>query len=123
MLRSLVVAACLLSAGGLARAAPEPKPAPTPAAQPAPAPAACARPEPPAPETRPSRPILPEKPACLDAKGGCPGWEAYSFNDAVKAYNLRLQAFRPLAEAYVQRLNAYVKASAEYAQCEVKALQ
>lgn len=85
--------------------------------------AACLAPTPPAVEQRPAKPAVPAKPACLDAKGGCPGWEAYSFNDAVKAYNLSLEAYRPLAEAYVKALNAYVKASSDYAQCEVKALQ
>lgn len=87
------------------------------------APIACTPPVPPTAETKPDKPKLPEKPACLDAKGGCPGWEAYSFNDAVKAYNLQAQAFRPLAEAYIQKLNAYVKASSEYAGCEAKSLQ
>lgn len=85
--------------------------------------APCTPPAPPPAEARPVKPALPDKPACLDAKGGCPGWEAYSYNDAIKAYNAQAQAFRPLAEAYVQRLNAYVKASGDYAQCEVKALQ
>ena len=89
----------------------------------APAATACKPPEPPQASARPVKPALPEKPACLDAKGGCPGWEAYSFNDAVKAYNLQAQAFRPIAEAYVQKLNAYVKASGEYAQCEINAMQ
>ena len=72
---------------------------------------------------RPTKPALPQKPACLDAKEGCPGWEGYSYNDAIKAYNLQAQAFRPIAEAYLQKLNAYVKASADYAQCEVNAMQ
>ena len=36
---------------------------------------------------------------------------------------LQAQAFRPIAEAYLQKLNAYVKASADYAQCEVNAMQ
>lgn len=85
--------------------------------------APCTPPAPPPAETRPEKPKRPDKPACLDAKGGCPGWEAYTYNDAVKAYNTQAQAFRPLAEAYLQRLNAYVKASSDYAQCEVKALQ
>ncbi|GJD93783.1 hypothetical protein [Methylobacterium iners] len=85
--------------------------------------AECTRPEPPAASLRPAKPPLPAKPPCLDAKEGCPGWEAYSYNDAIKAYNAQAQAFRPLAEAYVKALNAYVKASADYAQCEVKALQ
>ena len=85
--------------------------------------AACTRPEPPPPESKPAKPPLPQKPACLNAKEGCPGWEAYTYNDAVKAYNAQAQAFRPLAEAYVQKLNAYVKASSDYAQCEVKTLQ
>ncbi|QEE42052.1 hypothetical protein FVA80_27110 [Methylobacterium sp. WL1] len=80
-------------------------------------------PEAPPAALRPTKPVLPEKPACLDAKGGCPGWEAYSFNDAVKAYNLQAQAFRPIAESYAQKLNAYVKASADYAQCEINAMQ
>ena len=90
---------------------------------PLPAAAQCVKPEPPPVESKPARPALPAKPACLDAKGGCPGWEAYSYNDAVKAYNLQLQAFQPLAQAYVQKLNAYVKAAGDYAQCEVKTLQ
>ena len=85
--------------------------------------AECVRPEPPAATLRPTKPGLPAKPACLDAKGGCPGWEAYSYNDAIKAYNDQIAAYRPLAEGYVKALNAYVKGSADYAQCEVKALQ
>jgi hypothetical protein len=72
---------------------------------------------------RPAKPALPPKPACLDAKSGCPGWEAYSYNDAIKAYNAQAATFRPLADAYVKALNAYVKAASDYAQCEVKALQ
>jgi hypothetical protein len=40
-----------------------------------------------------------------------PGWEAYSYNDAIKAYNAQAQAFQSVAGAYVQKLNAYVKAS------------
>ncbi|WP_019902932.1 hypothetical protein [Methylobacterium sp. 77] len=85
--------------------------------------AECAKAVPPDPATRPTKPPPPVKPACLDAKGGCPGWEAYTFNDAVKAYNAQIAHYRPLAEAYVKALNAYVKASGDYAQCEVKALQ
>ncbi len=92
-------------------------------AVPASALAECAKAVPPDPATRPAKPTAPVKPPCLDAKGGCPGWEAYTFNDAVKAYNGQIATYRPLAEAYVKALNAYVKASADYAQCEVKALQ
>ena len=88
-----------------------------------PAAVTCDAPTPPPASARPGKPVLPERPACLDAKGGCLGWEAYSFNDAVKAYNLQAQAFRPIAEAYIQKLNAFVKASSDYAQCEVDALQ
>jgi len=120
--RLLLIAGML--APSLALAAPKAasdKGAPPPAA--APVATACKAPEPPPASARPVKPALPEKPACLDAKGGCPGWEAYSFNDAVKAYNLQAQAFRPIAEAYVQKLNAYVKASGEYAQCEINAMQ
>ena len=102
-----------------AKAAPA---APPPAAA-APAAAACTPPAPPPASARPAKPELPPKPACLDAKEGCPGWEGYSYNDAIKAYNLQAQAFRPIAEAYLQKLNAYVKASADYAQCEVNAMQ
>lgn len=85
--------------------------------------AECVPAQPPAATARPTKPPLPTKPACLDAKGGCPGWEAYSYNDAIKAYNTQVAAFRPLAEGYIKALNAYVKASSDYAQCEVKALQ
>ena len=123
----LLIAGLLAPAVALAAPA---KPAPTkpnpdkaaPAAA-GPTVTACKPPEAPPAALRPTKPVLPEKPACLDAKGGCPGWEAYSFNDAVKAYNLQAQAFRPIAESYAQKLNAYVKASADYAQCEINAMQ
>ena len=85
--------------------------------------AECPRAEPPPASARPAKPAFPEKPPCLEAKGGCPGWEAYSYNDAIKAYNAQIAVYRPLAEAYVKGLNAYVKAASDYAQCEVKALQ
>ena len=104
--------------------APAAKPPSTPPPAAAiPAAVVCDAPTPPPAAARPVKPVLPEKPACLDAKGGCPGWEAYSFNDAVKGYNLQAQAFRPIAEAYIQKLNAFVKASSDYAQCEVNAMQ
>ncbi|MCJ2083077.1 hypothetical protein [Methylobacterium sp. J-090] len=85
--------------------------------------AECPRAEVPPATARPVKPASPNKPACLDAKGGCPGWEAYTYNDAIKAYNAQIAVYRPLAEAYVKGLNAYVKAASDYAQCEVKALQ
>ncbi|MFC6788865.1 hypothetical protein ACFQE0_04025 [Methylobacterium komagatae] len=106
-----------------ALAAPQAKQSATPTAPPNPVAASCTVPVPPPVGERPVKPALPQKPACLDAKEGCPGWEAYSFNDAVKAYNLQAQAFRPLAEAYLQKLNAYVKASSAYAQCEAETMQ
>lgn len=85
--------------------------------------AACAPPQPPSREGKGDKPALPPKPACLDKKEGCPGWEAYSYSDAIKAYNLKAEAYRPLAQSYVKQLNDYVKAAADYAQCEVKSLQ
>jgi len=123
----LLIAGLLASTAAMAAPPAKPAakaaPAAPPQAAPAPAAAACAPPEPPPASARPTKPALPAKPACLDAKEGCPGWEAYSYNDAIKAYNLQTQAFRPIAEAYLQKLNAYVKASADYAQCEVNAMQ
>lgn len=119
----------VLATAVVAQAAPPAKPAPTPAKS-APAPKAapesasvCTPPVAPASSERPVRPPLPEKPACIDAKEGCLGLEAYRYNDAVKAYNLQAQAFRPVAEAYFKKLNDYVKASAAYAQCEAEAFQ
>jgi hypothetical protein len=88
--------------------------------------AQCAAPAPPDAATRPTKPVVPVKSPCVDAKPGtegCKGWEVYSFNDEVKAYNSKLPAYKAAAETYVAALNAYVAASAEYARCEVKALQ
>ena len=85
--------------------------------------AACTPPLPPAASEKPARPTPPERPACLDAKGGCPGFEAYTFNDAVKAYNAKLPAYRAGAEAYAGKLKAYVDASVAFANCEMKSLQ
>lgn len=85
--------------------------------------AACSPPQPPYWEGKGAKPPLPQKPACLGKKEGCPGWEAYSHNDAIKAYNAKAEAYRPAAELYVKQLNAYVKAASDYAQCEVKSLQ
>lgn len=91
----------------------------------APAHAACTPPVPPDVASRPAKPALPVKSACVDAKigtEGCKGWEAYSFNDEVKAYNAKLPAFQAAAKAYVAKLNAYVSASGDYAKCEVQSL-
>lgn len=88
--------------------------------------AACAPPVAPDPASRPEKPSLPAKPPCADAKPGTPGclgWESYSYNDAIKAFNAKVPAFKAAADAYVAKLNAYVQASSEYARCEVKALQ
>lgn len=117
----LLLAGALLPASALA--APPAKPPAPASVAPAPVATSCTVPVPPPVGERPTKPALPQKPACLDAKEGCPGWEAYSYNDAVKAYNNQAQAFRPLAEAYLQKLNAYVKASSAYAQCEAEAMQ
>lgn len=88
--------------------------------------ALCSAPVPPDTAGRPTKPPLPVKTPCVDAKPGtegCKGWEVYSFNDEVKAYNSALPAFKVAADAYVAKLNAYVAASNDYARCEVKALQ
>lgn len=88
--------------------------------------AACTAPVPPDSAARPAKPTLPVKGPCVDAKvgtAGCLGWEAYKYNEDIRAYNEKGAAFGRAAQAYVDRLNAYVKASADYAQCEVKALQ
>lgn len=88
--------------------------------------AACLPPMPPDIAGKPVRPTLPVKPPCADAKPGTPGclgWEAYSYNDAIKAYNAQITTFQTAANAYVARLNAYVAASGDYARCEVQTLQ
>ena len=88
--------------------------------------AACLAPTPPDPASRPVKPSVPVKPPCADAKPGTPGclgWESYSYNDAIKAYNAQGAAFQAAANAYLAKLNAYVAASGEYARCEVKAMQ
>lgn len=123
LLLALVLAPAWAWAGPSAKPGGPPPGKPAAAAPATPVSASCTPPVAPAVGERPAKPPLPQKPACLDAKEGCPGWEAYSYNDAVKAYNAQAQAFRPLAEAYLQKLNAYVKASAAYAQCEAEAMQ
>ncbi|MGY2051008.1 hypothetical protein [Methylobacterium sp. JK268] len=89
----------------------------------APARAGCTPPEPPPLAEKPQRPPEPQKPACLSAKEGCPGFEAYAFADAVKAYNAKLPAYRAGAQAYAGKLKAYVDAGVAYANCEMKSLQ
>lgn len=91
-----------------------------------PASAACIVPAPPDPAGRPVKPALPVKGPCVDAKAGtagCLGWEAYTYNDDVKAYNEQIRAFQAAANAYVAKLNEYVNAGAQYAKCEVEALK
>lgn len=88
--------------------------------------AACTPPVAPDPSLKPERLKPPEKTACVDAKpgtAGCLGWESYSYNDAIKAFNAKVPAFKAAADAYVGKLNDYVKASADYARCEVQSLQ
>lgn len=52
-----------------------------------------------------------------------PGWEAYSYNDQVKAYNVLVASYSTAANAYVGKLNAFVTASAAYAKCEADSLR
>lgn len=75
---------------------------------------------------KPQKPAAPVKPACLDAKTGkdnCPGWEAYTYNDQVKAYNAAGADYAKAANAYIAKLNDYVAASAAYAKCEAESLR
>lgn len=88
--------------------------------------AGCTAPSPPDPASRPAKLTPPVKGPCVDKQpgtAGCLGWEAYTFNDEVKAYNAKVPAFKTAAEAYVGQLNAYVAAAAAYAKCEVDALR
>lgn len=88
--------------------------------------AACTAPAPPDPASKPEKPVLPVKGPCVDAKMGAPGclgWEPYKYNDDVKAFNEKAAVFQKAAQAYVDKLNAYVSAGADYARCEIKALQ
>ncbi|MBV9076008.1 MAG: hypothetical protein JO048_00805 [Methylobacteriaceae bacterium] len=90
-----------------------------------PAHAACTAPQPPDLAAKPTKPKPPERSACAEAKpgaSGCLGWEAYAYNDAVKAYNVQASAFASAANAYVARLNAYVQAANDYARCEAQSL-
>ena len=91
----------------------------------APAFAACAAPVAPDPAARPAKPTPPMRSACVDNSTGpgCLGWEGYRYNDDVKAYNEKAQAFQKAANDYVAKLNAYVKAANDYARCEVDALR
>ena len=87
--------------------------------------AACTAPQPPDPASRPAKLAAPVKGPCVDKQPGTPGclgWEAYSFNDEVKAFNAKVPTFQREAEAYVAKLNAYVSAAAAYAKCEVETL-
>ena len=88
--------------------------------------AACTLPAPPDPASRPVKLALPVRGPCVDKQPGAPGclgWEAYTFNDDVKAYNAKVPAFRAAAEGYVAKLNAYVAAAAAYAKCEIDTLR
>ena len=74
---------------------------------------------------RPQKPVPPAKSACVDNPSGpgCLGWEAYLFNDEVKAFNAKVPAWQKAANAYVTQLNAYVAAANAYAKCEADALR
>jgi hypothetical protein len=88
--------------------------------------AACTLPTAPDPASRPAKLSPPVKGPCVDKQPGAPGclgWEAYTFNDEVKAYNAKVPVFRAAAEAYVAKLNAYVAAASAYAKCEVDGLR
>ena len=91
-----------------------------------PAAAACLPPTPPDATLRPVKPVPPEKSACAGARPGTPGclgWEPYSYNDAVKAYNAKVPDFLAAATTYVAKLNAFVAAASDYAKCEAGSLQ
>ena len=83
--------------------------------------AACPAPAPPAAAERPVRPEPPVRPACART-ANCPDGVADEFNRKVKAFNEQATVFQASSQAYVARLNAFVAAAAEYARCEVAAL-
>ena len=87
--------------------------------------AACTPPVAPDASARPEKLVPPVKSACVDNPSGpgCLGWEAYRFNEDVKAFNAKVPAYQKAANAYVTQLNAYVAAANAYAKCEVDALR
>lgn len=107
--RILITAGVLAGVAGAAWAAP-----------------ACVAPAPPDTALRPAKLAPPERSACVDAKpgtAGCLGWESHGYNEAVKAFNAKVPAYRAAAESYVAKLNAFVQAASDYARCEVQTLQ
>lgn len=86
----------------------------------------CVTPSPPDVSSKPAKPVAPPRPACADAVAPAPGCttaEVTGYNDAVRDYNARLPVFSEAANAYVARLNDYVKASGDYARCEAESLR
>lgn len=101
MRRSMLVLALLLSGASAA------------------AQAACVLPSPPPQADRPVKPAAPEKPRCA-ASNSCDNADVQAFNKAVAAFNARGRDYMRDAQAYADRLNAYVAEAEAYAKCEVR---
>lgn len=94
-------------------------------AQPAAAPAVCTAPSgPPDASLRPAPPLAkPPPPACAGAAGDaskCKKGEVETFNRTVTGYNAALAARNDQARRYVDALNVWNRAVADYSRCEVE---
>ena len=127
MLRTTThVLAVIVTLAFAAGATAQPTPAPANAIPAAEAPHCAPPPAPPTEDMRPAPTAAkPAIPSCIDPQtmvGRCPPKTISSYNAAINAYNSRVMARAAAGQRYTEALNDWMRASRDYANCEITIL-
>jgi hypothetical protein len=83
----------------------------------------CQAPGPPPPQTlRPTHPVKPVQPSCIEAGtmiSHCRPAVLNAFNASVEDYNAKLRRYNADAHLYVDQLNHWSQSAVDYANCEI----
>ena len=85
----------------------------------------CYAPTAPSSWNRPTKPIKPSVPFCVntwDNSHTCDDWTISNYNNDVQSYNSALRSYSYDVDDYIRKLQSYVNDAQEYANCEVRNL-
>ena len=85
----------------------------------------CSAPFTPSNWNRPTKPMKPSVPFCVNEYSNthtCDEWTINSYNNDVDYYNSQLQSYSYDVDDYVRKLQNFVNDAQEYANCEIRNL-
>ena len=85
----------------------------------------CSEPSVPSSWSKPTKPMKPSVPFCVNEYNNthtCDDWTINSYNNDVNSYNSQLQSYNYEIDDYVRKLQNYVNDAQDYANCEIRSL-